>query len=361
MTLLDAYNNNEIKINVEISSRCNAGCPQCDRTNVDTGAAEEWIGEEAWTLDFFKHCFPPDVVSHIKKFVICGKNGEPISNPHFSEICGYIIDNSNALIDVNTNGSLKSEEWWWNLGIKCGERLKMTFAIDGCTQEMHEYYRVNTKLQKILDNMETLASTPAKIETFTVLFKHNIDHYEEIRQMCFDRGSMHHKHIESTRFPVESPILMEFNTRSGERRILERVTEEFGGVIDEDRMRKFRPVNLQYKKREMENLDITCESIEGKALNMLINSQVYPCCYISTGGSRVAAGVETIYDKWSDVTRPMATEPERFQLKHRQLPDILADPVYLTELEKSFSNPKQQDLRCREFCGKCKTTDTHSL
>ena len=353
MSLLDAYNHNQIKINIEISSMCNARCPQCDRTNIQTGKAEKWIGEEAWSLDFFKQCFPPDVISHIKKFVICGKNGEPVSNPAFSNICGYIIDNSNALIDVNTNGSLKTEEWWWNLGVKCGPRLKMTFAVDGCTQEMHEYYRVNTDLDKVLNNMSTLAATEANIETFTVLFKHNIDYYEEIRQMCFDNGSMHHKHIESTRFPINAPYIMDFNTQYGESRILERVTEEYDGIIASDRMRDFRGVNVQYAKKEMEDLEIVCESIEGNSLNMLINSQVYPCCYISTGGSRVEAGVETIYDKWSDATRPMASEPERFQLRYRSLPEILADPVYNIALEKSFSNPDQQDLRCREFCGKC--------
>lgn len=353
MTLLEAYHNNKIKINVEISSMCNARCPQCDRTNIQTGKAEEWIGEEYWTLDDFRHCFPPDVISHIKKFVICGKNGEPVSNPEFREICGYIIDNSKAKIAVNTNGSLKTEDWWWNLGVKCGDRLTMTFAIDGCTQEMHEHYRVNTDLEKILNNMNTLAATPANIETFTVLFKHNIDHYEEIKQMCLDNGSTHHKHIESTRFPMDAPYIMDFNTQHGETRTLERVIEEHDGIIATDRMRGFRGVNVQYAKKEMTDLEIVCESIESSSLNMLLNSQVYPCCYISTGGQRVEAGIETINDKWSDATRPMATDPKRFQLKYRSLPEILADPLYNTELEKSFSNPDQQDLRCREFCGKC--------
>lgn len=352
MSLLDAYHRNEIKINVEISSLCNARCPQCDRTNIQTGKAEEWIGEDYWSLDFFKQCFPPETITHIKKFVICGKNGEPVSNPEFGEICGYIIDNSNAKIDVNTNGSLKTEDWWWNLGVKCGERLKVTFAIDGCTQEMHEYYRVNTDLDKILNNMNTLAATKAKIETFTVLFKHNIDHYEEIKAMCLENGSMHHKHIESTRFPMDEPYSMQFNTQYGEQRLLERVTEEHDGIIATDRMRGFRGVNVQYHKKEMEDLIIECESLGSSSLNMLINSQVYPCCYISTGGQRVEAGIETSEDKWSDATRPMATESERFQLRHKSLLEILSDPVY-ENLDKSFKNPETQDLRCREFCGKC--------
>ena len=353
MSLLDAYNNNKIKINVEISSMCNARCPQCDRTSIQTGKAEEWIGEEYWTLDFFRHCFPPEVVSHIKKFVICGKNGEPISNPEFSDICGYIIDHSNAVIDVNTNGSLKTEEWWWNLGVKCGDRLTMTFAIDGCTQQMHEHYRVNTDLNKILNNMNTLSATKANIETFTVLFQHNIDYYEEIKEMCIENGSMRHKHIESTRFPVDAPYVMEFNTQHGETRILERVTEELDGIIATDRMRGFRGVNVQYEKKKREDLSISCESLEKNSLNMLINSQIYPCCYISTGGQRVEAGIETIHEKWSDATRPMASDPKRFQLKYRSLPEILSDPVYQTELEQSFSDPSKQDLRCREFCGRC--------
>ena len=145
---------------------------------------------------------------------------------------------------------------------------------------------------------------------------------------------------------------MEFYTQYGEKRLLERVTEEHDGIIATDRMRDFREVNVQYEKKTLDNLTIDCDSLRKKSINMLINSQIYPCCFISTCGQRVATGVETIYDKWSDATRPMATDPKRFQLKYRPLPEILADPLYDVELEKSFSIPEQQDLRCREFCGK---------
>lgn len=353
MSLLEAYNNNKLKINIEISSLCNARCPQCDRTNLQTGKAEDWLTEEYWSLEFFEHCFPKDVISHIRRFVICGKHGEPLSNPEFLEICQYIIENSNAEIAVNTNGSLKTEEWWWNLGVICGNRLTMTFAIDGCTQEMHEYYRVNTDLNKILNNMNTLASTNAIAESFTVLFKHNIDHYEEIKQMCLANGSSKHTQIESTRFTFDEPYSMQFNTQYGETRLLERITKEHDGIIATDRRREFRGVNVQYAKKEREDLTIDCDSLRKKSLNMLINSQVYPCCFIATGGQRVASGVETIYDKWSDATRPIATDPKRFKLKYRRLPDILSDSLYLTDLENSLTIPDQQDLRCREFCGKC--------
>ena len=67
------------------------------------------------------------------------------------EITEYIIENSDSKIHISTNGSMRTEEWWWNFGILGGERLTVTFAIDGHTQELHQRNRQGTNLKKVVE------------------------------------------------------------------------------------------------------------------------------------------------------------------------------------------------------------------
>ena len=66
---------------------------------------------------------------------------------------------------------------------------KLTFFISvehNTTQEMHEIYRQNTFLDKILKNMDLISQTQSKIRTQCLVWKHNEDHLEEIEKLCRD-------------------------------------------------------------------------------------------------------------------------------------------------------------------------------
>jgi sulfatase maturation enzyme AslB (radical SAM superfamily) len=101
----------------------------------------------------------------------------------------YIIDNSNATISIDTNGSIRDEEWWWNLGAIGGRRLHVTFAVDGIDQKMHSHYRRNTDLKKVLANMESISQTLSKPRVRTIVFKHNEDYLEQIEEMARSYGA----------------------------------------------------------------------------------------------------------------------------------------------------------------------------
>ena len=97
-----------------------------------------------------------------RSFEFCGTWGDPVMNRELLGMVQYIIDNSNATISIDTNGSIRDEEWWWNLGIIGGRRLHATFAVDGIDQKMHSHYRRNTDLKKVLANMESISQTRSK-------------------------------------------------------------------------------------------------------------------------------------------------------------------------------------------------------
>lgn len=175
---------------LDISTYCNAACPQCHRTDPNGLGKANWLPLIQWDLETFKNAYnldKPRVQYH--SFEFCGTWGDPVMNKDLLEMVRYIIDNSNATITIDTNGSIRDEEWWWKLGSIAGERLRVYFAVDGIDQKMHSHYRRNTDLKKVLANMESLSHTLAEPKVRTIVFKHNEDYLDEIEKLVKSYGA----------------------------------------------------------------------------------------------------------------------------------------------------------------------------
>lgn len=221
MTYRDLYKNKNITMWVDLSTHCNAACPQCHRTNPNGLGKADWLDLRQWSLQQFQQVFPQTVMQNVGSFDFCGTWGDPVMNKDLLEICKYIIDNSKSSININTNGSIRDEEWWWDLGSYCKDRLNVVFAIDGSTQDIHSRYRQLTSLNKILLNMSTVAYTTANCSVFTVLFKHNQDDLTNIARLSKSHGAKRIIYIESNRFENNNKSTFVSN---GEQQILEKTT-----------------------------------------------------------------------------------------------------------------------------------------
>jgi len=182
------YKKDALRIWIDLSTLCNAKCPQCHRTNPDGLGKVDWLPLKQWTLEDFKRKFDLRTLKHITMFNICGTWGDPIMCREFLEICQYIMDHSTAEIEVNTNGSTRPEEWWFELVRICRKRLTIVFAIDGSTQEIHHLYRVGTNLKRILANMDVV-SLGSRSKVYTVVFKHNQHDLDNIRDLAAEHGA----------------------------------------------------------------------------------------------------------------------------------------------------------------------------
>ena len=123
-------------------------------------------------------------------------------NPHLDKILDYVNDNSlpDTNIIINTNGSIRDEDWWYKLGLRQGKKLTVIFAVDGSTQEMHEKYRKKTSLQKVLNNMEALSETDSVAKAMTIIFKHNENYLKDIALLVKKYGAAEYSGMLSNRF-----------------------------------------------------------------------------------------------------------------------------------------------------------------
>ncbi len=258
----------DIEVFLDVSTYCNAGCPQCHRTSEDGLGKIDWLPLIQWDLKTFQKAFPVEELTKVKKFDFCGTWGDPVMCKELDKMIKYIIDNSAARVTMNTNGSIRSEEWWWNLGVMCAERLQVTFDIDGPTQEMHARYRRFTDLQKVLDNMQSLSNTHSYVSSQTILFKHNQDYKTEIEDLVKEYGSRSHTFAISDRFDKSKDGKRWFTNEDGEKEYLEEADKLEGGFIAG-----------AGTKDELEKQIVCRWSAPRNEIVINPDGQVMPCCY----------------------------------------------------------------------------------
>jgi len=140
-------------IELELSTYCNADCPLCYR-NYKTF-------DEHYPDKFHRPL--QSVKDQILRYPdlewvrLVGSISEPTMYSHFLDLVTF-IKSKNIKIELCTNGSVNTREWWQQLSEILTKEDSVYFTICGCKEWTHEIYRVNTSLKKILRNAKAFKS-----------------------------------------------------------------------------------------------------------------------------------------------------------------------------------------------------------
>jgi len=209
-------------VDVAITNLCNARCPQCQRTDINGLGVVNTLPLVTWTLNDFKKRFNVDCMKDISEISFCGTWGDPLMTKDIESIVKYIIDNSKTKVMITTNGSIRTDKFYWDLGVYCGRRLSMVIDVDGIDEQMHQKYRRGTSLKKSLEALQALSQTKAIPLSQSIIFKHNEDYKDQIKELALSHGSHFHKHFNSDRFDGKNEF--HFINEKGEKEFLERTT-----------------------------------------------------------------------------------------------------------------------------------------
>lgn len=262
----DHFKEGELYAWIDMCTFCNAGCPQCHRTDAHRGmwsgngvfGVNEkvgWLPLIQWDMEMFKKAFPIQSLNNYAKFEFCGTYGDPIMAKDLKEIVEYVLTNTiTTQVFINTNGGIRGEKWWAELGQLGQEhrskysgwcRLNVMFDVDGITQEMHAKYRQKTNLEKIKQNIKAYCDAGSDASVYVVVFKHNQDYMHDIEEMVRELGVNGEVYFqESNRFHTDSKFT--FINEFGEEDTLEQAEVIRG---QDNRLRTTTPIrDLKWKK-----------------------------------------------------------------------------------------------------------------
>jgi MoaA/NifB/PqqE/SkfB family radical SAM enzyme len=319
------------RVELEISSDCNAACPGCARTqNLDI------LKPQNLTLQQIKDWFPnPKGI----KFKFCGVLGDPIVNPECLEITQYLVEKG-AFIQYSTNGGRNSASWWDELG-KLG--IKVNFCVDG-TQSNY-IYRVNTNFDIIKRNMKAYSEAGGQATWIYIVFDHNEHEVDEAKKLATEYG-------------------FDFATRTGMRNSYHNWVSKIGkkndkkdvvittsgakehskkAVIDElDKFIKDENKSEQQTKEILSSID--CKFYHGKEIFIAANSTVWPCCFLWDSAFK---NKEQILDKYK------AFPVNWNNLQVHSLNEILNTEYYQKVLQDSWDPTHNLHIsRCIRTCAK---------
>lgn len=255
------------RVQVEITNRCQAGCPMCLR-NVHGGIDNPLLKLTDWSLQDFKEIFNLEVLAQLKTINFCGDFGDPILNNDLIGMCQYIKDNSNLNIIINTNGSARNTAWWEALANAMPTNHRIEFAIDGLS-DTHSIYRIGTNFETIIRNAQAFMSSGGIAHWIFIKFKHNEHQVETARNLSSSLGFKSFDFKISKRFGKKFPVLDSAGN----------VTHYIEQPTNSD-IKSVEFIDLKdYKKW---NTNITCFTFDEKELYIDAHGHLMPCCLIAS-------------------------------------------------------------------------------
>jgi len=183
---------------METSSVCNAECPMCPRAKP---SFKKNVPNMSLSLEKVKTLFGDDMIRNLDYMFMCGNYGDPAAANDTIEIFQHFKKiNVNIELRMNSNGGLRTKEWWFRLGeVLTGPQRSCVFSIDGLADTNH-IYRVNTNFEKIIENACNFIKAGGNAHWDFLVFEHNEHQVDSARKMAYALGFTHFQEKVSCRF-----------------------------------------------------------------------------------------------------------------------------------------------------------------
>lgn len=295
--------NDITSLELELTSRCNAACPQCPRTN--PYFSKELDHNREITPEKLKQWLPKELCSNLKKLILKGTFSEPLISRHIVDIIEWFKNNTAVeQISIHTNGSLRNKKFWQWLAINLPKKSKVIFGIDGL-QDTHSLYRINTNFNKIISNATTFIESGGNAIWQFIEFEHN-------------------KHqIEDCKLLADKLKFSKFFVMDNDR-------------VDNDASKKQIANNIIDKK-------VICHSLTNKEIFINWDGEVFPCCMTGIFSTKTKNYFDFI--NWKKIA--LKGDFTNNNLNNHTLEEILQ--FYDNFYQTVETNPKFKV--CGKYCG----------
>jgi len=302
------YSSDQIKeVHLEITQRCQAACPMCDR-NQNGGDDNPHLTNAELSLEDCKKIFPVDFVQQLERMFMCGNYGDPIVARESLAVFRWFRElNPTMWLSMNTNAGAQEPEWWSELAEILGDYGAVTFSVDGLADTNH-IYRQNVRWDRVERSMRAFTAAGGRARWDYLVFAHNEHQVEQAREFADQLGFEQFNVKRSARIQTVNRI---GTSRKGEQRVFTvPQTERYQNpVIEQDTQATpqgvFHPPKLldptHEKVKRLNTVNIDCKVKRSKSVYVSAEGHVLPCCWV--------AG--KMYNRWWD-QNPQTTQVWRY-------------------------------------------------
>lgn len=376
------------RIHLEITSKCNAACPQCARNYLGSFTDPMFDLSEIQLADF-QRIFPEAFLKQLEMIYMCGTYGEPAVARDCLEIFAYARSlRPNLGTCMHTNGGVRTPDWWAKLAAVCED---VWFGIDGLEDTNH-LYRQGVNWNRLMENVLAFTRAGGKATWVMNVFKHNEHQVEKCRALSQELGFKQFIHRKTARFywpstglvdriPVydkdgrikhylEMPENPEYrNTAFNEDMEARREASYPEGPQHIQNLLKYKeaekakrrdpnfkpspePVPAEVKK-QFDCAKIDCKAVKNGDIYLSASGLLWPCCFLSVnewGHGPMQARMDEVLAK---VPEQLASLDTR---KH-SLEEIVASPFFQKSVPESWDKPSIEAGKLYDCAYWCKKED----
>ncbi len=276
------YSYDEIKtVHLEITQKCQAACPMCDR-NENGGVDNRHITNAELSFEDCQSIFTPAFINQLKTMYMCGNLGDPIVARDSLEVFNYFRENNEKMwLSMNTNGGAKSADWWRELAGVFGRMGAVIFSVDGLSDTNH-LYRQNVNWNNVERNMRAFIDAGGRARWDFIIFGHNEHQVDEAEELAKAWGVERFIKKKSGRFFSASSAKKDShqaqNRKGVETQLLQKPKK-----LDNQNLALLKQKELEKTYGSMmdyyDSCSIKCKVAEEKNIFITAEGLLMPCCW----------------------------------------------------------------------------------
>jgi MoaA/NifB/PqqE/SkfB family radical SAM enzyme len=329
-------------VELEISSHCNAACPQCPR-NHHGGATVSDLPLTNWTLSDLQRALAPEFVKQLEFVYFCGTYGDPMFNKNIVDMCQWLrTTNPGIRLGIHTNGGLARPATYRALADMVDF---IAFGIDGLEDTNHVYRR-NVDWHRVMTNAKAFIGSGGRAQWDFIVFEHNQHQVDAARRMSQDLGFRSFNVKKTYRF---------FNRK---HEIVPALT-----VLDADRQPVYvikPPTNTQFVNQHMQQLiqidrnqyldsaKISCVFLQRREIYIGSDGFVFPCGWLHDRMYGIESQGSRDRERMHSMMRDIGGA-DRANCFHTPLQDIV-NGAWFDAIQQSWHSAQRFD-RCVWQCG----------
>ena len=260
-------------VHVELTTKCNARCPMCMRNYRGYDYNSGYPVTELGLIDL-KHILNPEFLKQIDYVNFNGNLGDFALSSCALQIVEYLVEH-NIKININTNGSLRSPNWWKRLALP---KVEIGFALDGL-EDTHTLYRQDTNWRRIIDNAQSFINAGGHAIWRFIPFDHNRHQEQACRDLAKTMGFSRFETIWDGR--DTGPVFSrtgQYSHHLGKNAFKDGIVPPVKELL-EGHITWFDQTKHSLDK-DQPNVTYSCTQLKNKEIYIAADGSVYPCCYM---------------------------------------------------------------------------------